>query len=245
MLASRRRYKVFRAGVPRAAVCVSLILLAGGAGCPRAATPDGCDAEPSGSFRVFLDSAELMPPVYTVRFSAAVLEQLEADDLGLRRLRLTPDADGVERTLAYELPGGSLPVRVGEHYDFQVDQAAGFPSASGILIRDARGLLFAAASDQRVGARVLSRGVPGFEVDVVEGGCESRRSDRCYESVRNERLRVRHAGESVELYHGREAMLGEYRVLSLTAQVVRYREDCADAGLVAVSYALVRENPER
>ena len=55
---------------------------------------------------------------------------------------------------------------------------------------------------------------------------------------------MRHAGGVIEGYHGDESTLGPYRVFVLTAQAVHYREGCADAGLVGVSYAIVRADPE-
>jgi hypothetical protein len=236
-------HELFRARAMRIAGCASMIVLLSGAECHRGVASGGCAAEPVGSFHVFLDTVELMPPVSSVRFTAMVLEKLDPDDLGLGRVRLA-DTAGVQRTLAYALPGGELPLEVRARYDFQVDHAAGSPTASGLIVGDSRGLLFAAASDQQVGARVLKDGLPGFEIDIAAGGCASRAGDRCYESVRNQRLRVRRAGETVELYHGSDSTLGGYRVSALTAQAVRYREGCADAGLIAVSYAVARVDPE-
>jgi hypothetical protein len=150
------------------------------------------------------------------------------------------DASGAERRLAYRAPGGPLPLRNGGSYEFQVDYVGGSPAASGLLIRDQAGLLFIGASDQRLGSHVLKKGSPPFTLALLPAACSSRRSDTCLDAVVNLPLQVRSADGSVELHNGESARLGTFRVTCLTAQAVSYSSRCADAGLPAVSYMIVR-----
>jgi hypothetical protein len=202
-----------------------------------------CDREPVGNFQAFLDSPQDLRPVRSSSFAGVLISVGPEDDLGFTRLRIRGD-DGTDRLIAYRLPGGALPLRMNRRYRFRLDYAAGFPDASGLLVSDAEGLVFAAARDQRPGSRVLRDGVPGFGLELIEAECPSRQRDRCYESIRNARLRVSHGKHVAELFHGDSATLGAYRVVALTAQDVEYRPQCVDAGLVAVSYAIFRADAE-
>jgi hypothetical protein len=150
------------------------------------------------------------------------------------------EAAGAERRLAYRAPGGPLPVKEGDAYDFQVDYVGGAPAASGLLIRDRRGLVFAGATDQRLGDHVLKEGVPDFALELRPPACPSRPAGTCYESVTSRPLRLTHGGRPADLLQGQSARLGPFRVTCLTAQSVVYRSGCADAGLPAVSYLIAR-----
>jgi catechol 2,3-dioxygenase-like lactoylglutathione lyase family enzyme len=220
-------------------LCVLLFVVFSAARC-RAEQGGGCRAAPRGAFRAFLEeTGELAPPVVSVRFRAAVAAVRPEDDLGLRRLVLR-EADGHERRLAFALPSGALPVREGETYEFQVDVVAGAPGASGVVISDGEGLLFAAASDQRPGLRVLQAGLPGCEIELLPARCPERGREPCIASARNAPLRAARAGRAVTLLHGERAELDGYRVDVLAAQELRYDPACADAGTVALSYAITR-----
>jgi hypothetical protein len=222
---------------------LAAIMAAIGAGCSGRGPSSECLAEPVGEFRVFVESRTSPPPIASLGFNAEVVAHVPEDDIGFRRVVLRKEDDS-ESGLAYRMPGAVLPVRVGTKYGFRVEYVAGFPGASGLVIRDASGLLFAAASDQGPGERVLRQGVPGFELEVLPSDCRSRPHGRCYDSIRNTRLRVTHDGQSATLRHGGSASLGRYRVDALTAQEVVYRPGCADAGLVALSWSIVRSGPD-
>jgi hypothetical protein len=150
------------------------------------------------------------------------------------------DANGAERRLVYRAPGGPLPLNEGASYEFQVDYVGGAPAVSGLLIHDGTGLLFAGASDQKIGAHVLKEGVPSFTIALLPPDCSSRGSDTCYDAITNVPLQVRAQGASVELHNGESGNLGSYRVTCLAAQAVAYNSRCADAGVPAVSYVIAR-----
>jgi hypothetical protein len=195
----------------------------------------GCAAEPSGQMVAFLE--EDSPPP-SLRLTGTVVSfSTTAPDAYRYVIR---DSSGAERRLAYRAPGGPLPVRQGSTYDFQVDYVGGAPAASGLLVRDPSGLVFAGATDTRLGSHVLKDGLPDLAIELIPSGCASRRSDRCYETITNQRLRATHSGRSVELMHGQSERVAAYRISALTAQAVTYRQGCADAGLPAVSYLVSR-----
>lgn len=152
------------------------------------------------------------------------------------------DTTGAERHLTYRAPGGPLPLREGSSYEFQVDYVGGAPPASGLLIRDGAGLLFAGASDQQLGSHVLKEGVPGFTLALLPPACSSRRSETCFDAITNVPLQVRAGDGAAELHNGESSRLGPFRVTCLTAQAVAYSGRCADAGLPAVSYVIVRSD---
>jgi hypothetical protein len=224
----------------RLAVLALLLISFPAARCSAERTAEGCRAAPRGTFRAFLEEGgEPLPPVVSVRFSAAVVSGLPEDEFGMRRLVLR-GVDGRERRLAYAFPGGALPLREGATYEFQVDVVAGFPDASGVAIADAEGLLFAAASDQRPGLHALKGGLPRFELELLPATCPERAREECIASARNAPLQVARAGRSVTLLHGESAELDGYRVDVLAAQEVSYDPHCTDAGVVALSYAITR-----
>src|SRR5262249_29454383 len=104
-----------------------------------------------------------------------------------------------------------------------------------------RGLLFAGASDQRLGDHVLKDGVPDFALELRPPDCPARPAGACYESITNRPLRVSHGGRPADLLPRQSGRVGPYRVTCLVAQAVVYRSGCADAGLPAVSYLIVRD----
>jgi hypothetical protein len=195
----------------------------------------GCRAAPSGQMTAFLE--EDAPPVSA--HLAGTVVHLSAAGKDSYRYGIR-DASGAERRLAYRAPRGPLPVKEGGAYDIQVDYVGGAPAASGLLVRDAAGLVFAGATDTRLGAHVLRDGLPDLTLALVASACASRRATDCYESITNQILRVTHGGRSVDLMNGQSARVGPYQVTCLAAQAVGYRERCADAGLPAVSYLVVR-----
>jgi hypothetical protein len=196
-----------------------------------------CRAEPSGHMVAFLEG-DAAPP--SVRLEGTVVS-FSAGPAADSYRYLIRDPAGVERRLAYRAPGGPLPIREGAAYEFVVEHVGGAPPASGLVIRDRAGLVFAAATDQRLGSHVLKDGLPDLELALLPPRCGSRPAGTCYEAILNQPLRATHSGRSVELLHGQSARLGPYRIDCLTAQAVTYRSQCADAGLPAVSYLVRRE----
>jgi hypothetical protein len=195
-----------------------------------------CLAEPVGYMVAFLE--EDAPPL-SVRLRGTVVAFSSGPSPDAYRYVIR-DAAGAERRLAYRAPGGPLPIKERVSYDFQVDYVGGAPAASGMLIRDGSGLVFAGATDQRLGAHVLKDGLPDLVLALLPGACRSRSSSTCYESITNQVLRASHSGRTVELRHGQSARLNGYQIRCLTAQAVTYRRGCADAGLPAVSYLVSR-----
>lgn len=225
-----------RLGLARGALLVgSALALA----CAATLETDGadarCEAEPVGQLVAFLE--EDSPPLSLRLTGTVVAISSTAPEAWRYVIR---DAAGAERRLAYRAPGGALPVRLGRTYDFQVDYVGGAPAASGLLVRDAAGLVFAGMTDTRLGSHVLKDGLPELAMALVASGCASRRSDRCYEAIVNQRLRATYSGRALELMHGQSDRLGPYRISCLSAQAVTYRPGCADAGLAAVSYLVAR-----
>jgi hypothetical protein len=180
---------------------------------------------------------EPSPPL-SARFAGTLVSRADLEPDVYRYV--IRDATGGERRLVYRAPGGPLPLDEGRSYEFQVDYVGGAPAASGLLVRDAAGLVFAGASDQRLGSHVLKDGISPFTLAVLPPSCSSRRSDTCFDAITNVPLQVRTEGASVELHNGESARLGPYRVTCLTAQAVAYSSRCADAGLPAVSYVIAR-----
>jgi hypothetical protein len=200
-----------------------------------AGRPD-CEAEPRGHLVAFLEQDA--PPL-SARFAGTVASFTPGPAPDTYRYVIR-DAAGAERRLAYRAPGGPLPVKEGGAYEFQVDYVGGAPAASGLLVRDARGLVFAGATDQRLGDHVLKEGVPDFALELRPAACPSRPAGTCHESITNRPLRVTHGGRPADLLQGQSVRQGAYRVTCLTAQSVVYRSGCADAGLPAVSYLIAR-----
>jgi hypothetical protein len=216
------------------AIALALALTTAACGSDSATGP-ACKAEPTGSILAFFQT----PGEGGSRSVRATVLETRNLDGGVLQVMLR-DSSGVADSLRFRAPDISLPLEPGETYDIQVDFYGGFPSASGVLVRDARGLLFAAATDQAIGGHVLKNGVTGFSLEIVDSGCRPRQRGQCWRSITNTILRVVHEGETRDLFHGDSATLGSFRVTCLTAQDVVYTDECADAGLVGISYAIAR-----
>jgi hypothetical protein len=230
---------LFRAALRRATAFLgSTALFACAAASIDSEGEDGraCEAEPLGHLTAFLE--EPAPPL-SARLTGTVVTSSPGPAPDEYRYVIR-DAAGSERRLTYRAPGGPLPVKVGTAYEFQVDHVGGAPPASGLLIQDRSGLVFAGATDQRLGSHVLKDGLPDLALSPMPPACPSRPTGTCFEAIRNQPLRATYSGRSVDLVHGQSARLGPYRITCLTAQSVTYRPSCADAGLPAVSYLVVR-----
>jgi len=202
-----------------------------------AAKSDRCRAEPAGEVRVYLEGVSDTP---SARFTGEIVAIAPADDLGFMHLEVR-EASGQSRRIALHLPGGATALKAGLRAAFRIDVVPGVPGASALVIRDDQGLVLAAASDQAPGAAVLRDGLEGFSLSLDPTTCPSRPHDACLVSVANRRLRARHSGGVVALYHGESAWLGRWRVRCLTAQAVKYARGCADVALFGVSYVIARE----
>ncbi|MBI4094417.1 MAG: hypothetical protein HY436_01275 [Candidatus Liptonbacteria bacterium] len=203
------------------------------------ATQDPCRTEPLGTVGVFLD--ETQP-----RYSRTFLGTIEAFHAEVAqspaRIVVRPDDGSSLINIHFRQPLASLRLPFGKHFRFHVDQAAGYPTVSGILMDDQGSLALAAASDDGPGRTVLREGVPGFQVEMLSSSCPSRPRGSCYESLRNAPLRFSRGGTRVELMHGEQADLQGYRIYVLTSQEIVYTNACADAGLIGLSYLIVRSD---
>ena len=153
---------------------------------------------------------------------------------------LLRDESGVRR-LSYRAPEPMPSIVAGHAYDLQIEYIGGYPAASGIVVKDERGLLFAAATDQQAFQHVLKNGIEGFDIAMSDAGCPSRSHERCYDAVFNQKVRFARGAGSASLTNGQSAAVGDFRVHVLTAQKVVYNKGCADAGLVGVSFTVTRE----
>jgi hypothetical protein len=226
---------------PGAAFCAAALFLVVGA--PTCADSDtACTAEPIGAITAHL----LTPtPATHLDVEGPVISLSPVDANGLQELVIRDASTGGLDTLRYGVWGHpdrvvSLPVTPGRTCRVVLDHVGGFPEASGILIQDEQGVLFAAASDRGPGELTLTGGVPGFGIALEPTDCVSRSADECFTYIRNMRLRVTRAEASVALIHGEEASLAGYRVVCLTAQEAEYTNACADAGVVNLSYVIAR-----
>ena len=215
---------------------LALAACEGGKRVDRLADGIDCGAEPSGSFQVFVADPGARSPV---RLRGRIASSHGPDVNGFSSI-LVLDLEGSSHRIAYTSPVDPLPPPGGTEYEIEIEWIGGFPSTSALSIRDAAGLVFAAASDQTVGGHVLRQGLPGFSFALVDAGCPSRRSDRCYRALVNRALEVGFQGATVRLGHGSTGRLGPYRVSCLTAQRVEYDPACKDAGLHALSWSVVR-----
>jgi len=195
-----------------------------------------CQAEPVGNVTAFLAEPN---EIGAFRLAGTLGAFPGPSSNGLSQL-VIHDAQGADHVLAYEVPGSALPIQPGGAYTFVIEHVGRFPPASALLISDAKGLLFAGVSDIAVGGMVLTSGIPGFSFALLPSSCESRSHSECLESLRNAPLRVTRGGESVDLFNGESAELGGYRVTCLTAQELVLSNQCADAGMICVSYTLRR-----
>ena len=196
-----------------------------------------CKAAPLAAVHVAV--AGITGPVSSMRFEGKVVSLSGVDELGNTRIKVQ-STNGAEHVLSCRVGGKALPFETGKTYGFQVDYVAGAPALSGLLVRDGEGLLFVAVSDQRPGGRVLKAEF-GFKIELLGTTCPSRKEDRCYESIRNGLLRLTRGDNSVDLVNGESGTLAGFRAHCLVAQHVIYKKGCADAGLVALSYVIVRE----
>ena len=124
----------------------------------------------------------------------------------------------------------------------RVDRVAGFPSATAIVVSDKDGLALAAVSDIAPGATILGDGVPGIDVSLRQASCAPRTKSECYDEITNQLLEVSLGGSTLLLMQGESGLLGGFRVHCLVAQSVSYSPHCADAGLIGVSYLIVRSD---
>ncbi len=199
-----------------------------------------CRDEPLGSVSAWVEGDGSMQPI---RFSGTV-ESVSAAEAGGGWVVSISDDGGGKRSIRFQAPGIALPVETGRHYRFEVQQAGEAPPASAVIVWDDEGLLFAGASDWEIGRNVARDGVPGFEIAKVASDCGDRSHGTCYDGLKNAVLKVIAPEESVTLYHGETAELGSYKVTCLTCQDVVYNDSCADAGLISVSYVIVRRPAE-
>lgn len=212
------------------------VLLVTAFGCGGTWAEPSCRSEPVGWVTVFLEHSDESQSIHLV---GTVVASEPPDDLGFRHY-LIEDATGARQRLAFRAPTDPPPLGQGRTYEIQVDYIPGMPSPNGILVRDDKGLLFAAASDHGPGDKVFIDGIPEFRISLEASGCPNRSRDKCYESIVNIRLGVEHAGSTVVLFQGQNATLGPYRVACLLAQDVIYSDACSDAGMFRVAYTITR-----
>lgn len=197
---------------------------------------DPCVAEPLAAFDASLD----IPMSESAVEFEGVLEAVDpVDEFGRVSYRFT-SAAGPRRVM---VRGGTLPLRAGASYQVRVERVGGSPPASGLLIQDGGGLVFAAASDQTIGGHVLGGGVPGFALRLEDAGCASRGAGECFRAAVNRVLRVQHGDASATLHHGDGARLGAFDVRCRVAQQVDYGGGCPDFALHAVSFTIARAGP--
>jgi hypothetical protein len=194
-----------------------------------------CGDEPMGVVTVWVEGDYTGEPV---RFSGTV-ESLTPGYGKLDSVTIAAD-DGSKRVIRFQAPGTAIPVEAGRRYGFEVQHAGESPAFSSILVTDEKGLVFAGVSDWQVGANVVKDGVYGVRVTKAPAECEDRPHADCYDSMKNAILKVSLGEESARLFHGESAELGGYRVTCFTCQDVVYNGSCADAGLITVSYMIVR-----
>ncbi len=218
----------------------ALFLVVGAPTCGDA--DSACTAEPVGAITAY--TLALSPSTH-LDVEGPVVSLSPVDENGLQELVIRDAGTSGLDTLRYgirEHPDRvvALPVTPGRSYRVVLDHVGGSPEASGILIEDDKGVLFAAASDRGPGELALTTGIPGFSLALEPTDCVSRSTGECFTFIKNMRLRVTHAEASVSLLHGEEAILADYRVVCLTAQDVEYTNACADAGLIHLSYVIAR-----
>ena len=227
----------------RSAAHVLLLLLAPGlsVACPAAPAvpPASCRAEPQEPISVSIATPGARYP----RAFSGTLEAFVPVE-GPRPGRLTVRLDDPDRVeiIEYLFPDDGVGFPIGKRLRFEVEQVAGFPSYSGITIADERGLLLAAASDGKPGRAVLRDGVAGFEISLGEPSCPPRSANRCYDEITNLPLEIRTGASTLVLMQGEVGQIEAFRARCLTAQRVVYSDRCADAGLIGVSYLIVRSD---
>jgi hypothetical protein len=202
----------------------------------RAVAAQPCTAEPLAPFDCAQEGGQA---VGTLHFSGVVTGTEGTDEFGRLHFEVKEPSGAVHR-LAFQAAGQPVPVEVGSSYEFELDRVGGMPTASGLIVRDQQGLVFAGASDQDIGSHVLEAGVPGFGLELLASSCPSRGEGDCFDAVFNRPLQVSFGGGTVTLHQGESAQLGGYEVRCLIAQQVKYRASCADFALYAVSYTIGR-----
>lgn len=208
-------------------------------GAAAAVRANRCEAQPAKTFRAFIEGAQ--SPTET---DATVIGHVVLDSPARHRYLLR-DASGAESRLTVmgdqPVPG----IEEGKSYSFRVDYVGGSPTASGIIVRDQDGILFAALTDGRIGSHVLKEGIPDFEVAMKPPECAGRAHGSCLESAVNLPVEIRSGASAAILYHGESAILGRYTVSVLTAQKVKYSRHCKDAGVSGISFTIARSEPAK
>jgi VCBS repeat-containing protein len=216
--------------------CALCLALSGfvAVGC-RGSSDAPCGDEPMGIVTAWVEGD------YTgkaVRFSGTV-ESLTPGNGKLDSITIAAD-DGSKRVIRFQAPGTGIPVEAGGRYGFEVQHAGEFPTVSSIVVTDEKGLVFAGVSDWDVGANLVKDGVIGIRLRKAPAECEDRPHADCYDTMKNAILVASYGEKSVRLFHGESGELDGYRVTCLTCQDVVYNSSCADAGLITVSYMIVR-----
>ena len=200
-------------------------------------TPEGCAQDPVGEITIFLEGPG--EPA-SDEFSASVEDILPPDDLGFRRYRLRDEADG-ERTLVFQAPQDSLPLIRGRSYGIRIETVPGTPTPCAVVVEDGDGLVFAGVSDYAPGERVLTTGLPGWDIRRVESDCPDRNRESCLASERNVVLQFRHGEEEHSLMHGERVRMGGMIVRCLDARVFSYSGECPDFAEFGTVYTIRRE----
>lgn len=207
-------------------------------GC-REVSETECQNPPMGSVTAWIEDVHSLDPTRIV----GVVEAVSSEDEKLDLLSIVDD-DGTAWRVRFRVPGKTLPVEMKHRYQFEIHYVEGWPSASSLLVSDEDGLLFAGVSDWDIGVNVAKSGVPGFGVEKVSTDCVSRPHNSCFDEIKNAVLKVTVSDETATLYHGESIRIGSYEITCLTCQDVVYNDSCADAGVIGVSYAVVRVPPE-
>lgn len=207
---------------------------------PGSADAAACGREPSGSVLVAIEG---MPTPRYARSLAGTIVSAQPGTGG-QPARITVRLDSTEETvrILYKDPTGEVPLPPGRHFELEVESIGGYPGASALVASDERGLAFVAASDGAPGRKVLRGGVEGVRIGFLPARCPGRPADRCYEALINRPLEFARGGETAVLMHGDQKTLGDYRIDCFASQQVVYRKGCADAGLVGLSYRVVRSD---
>jgi hypothetical protein len=231
--------------VKHPSVVAGLIAMAAAVACAASphsggADPAACGREPSGSVMVAIEG--MQTPRYARSLAGTIVSVQPGT--GGRPARITVRLVATEETvrILYRDPTGEVPLPPGRHFELEVESIGGYPGASALVASDDRGLAFAAASDGAPGRKVLRGGVEGFRMGFLPASCPGRPADRCYEALINRPLEFARGGETAVLMHGDRKTLDDYRIDCFTSQQVVYRKGCADAGLVGMSYRVVRSN---
>ena len=197
--------------------------------------PSPCFRKPTGSVEVYVrggNGGAAWEGTGTITTSGP-------DDSGAVLWTVT-DSLEARTTVVFRAPAAPPVFDPGVLYRVRVSTVPGMPTPSGVQILHGDTLVFAALSDYRSGDRVFPEGIPGFSFGLTEAGCGDRGEEPCFSREENRLLRLEHAGESVELFHGDSAAIGSYRVTCLTARHLEYSRDCADAGSFEISFLLAR-----